>query len=218
MSLGPPPHRNRSADEILGEKLYFDSAGYLFRAISWLDHFHRNPRYTTLLYACIEGRMGIEYLLFEELVMSTGAKLSREDYERSLKDRNSFTKPIRQLNPDHEKAQEFTRAVAEIEPSAPSLIFWRPRDLEKAWGKLSKHLHWGGARTEAADDPQWLDQAYRDVKQVLVPIWEMMLSGSSSLFHPDSMKPAVREIWVDFKDGKIDAKSVKARLELIRYI
>jgi integrase len=39
--------------------------------------------------------MGIGYLLFEELVISMGAKLSREDYERCVKDRNSLAKLIR---------------------------------------------------------------------------------------------------------------------------
>ncbi len=213
-----PSNRNRTAEEITGENLYFDSVGYLYRAVSWLDHFERTPRFTSLLYACIEGRMGIEYLLFEELVISTGAKLSREDYGRCLKNRKSFAKLIRQLSPDHEKAQQFTHAILEIEPGAPTLVFWSPRELEKVWGKLSKYVHWTGARTETTEDPDWRKRVAQDVKEVLLPIWENMSSGQSGLLHPTNMKSHVREVWDDFKNDSIDINSVKVRLQLIRPI
>jgi len=191
----PPSHCGRSADEIIGEKVYYDSVGYLYRAVSWLDHFERTPRFTTLLYACIEARMGVEYLLFEELVISTGVKLSREDYERCLKNRNSFSKLIRQLSPDHRKAQEFTCAVTELEPAVPKLVYWDPRELEKAWGKLSKYVHWVGARTETTDDSNWLDRTGASVRDVLMPIWQKIISGQSGLLHPSEMKPQVYEAW-----------------------
>ena len=215
MSLAPS-HRDRDADQILGEKLYYDSVGYLYRAVSWLDHFERTPRFTTLLYACIEARMGIEYLLFEELVISTGARLSREDYEQCLKNRNSFSKLIRQLSPDHLKAQEFTRAVTEIETAAPTLVYWDPRELEKAWGKLSKCLHWVGARTETTDDKDWLDRAGTSVRDVVVPIWDRISSGQSGLLHPSDMNPQVHQLWEDFRSGRIELNSVKIRLEILR--
>jgi hypothetical protein len=163
--------------------------------------------------------MGIEYLLFEELVLSTGAKLSRKDYERCLKDRMKFSKMIRQLSPDHEKAQKFTSIVANIESgkrSVPNIIFWRPRELESAWGKLSKYLHWTGAHTETTKEPKWVDDAYSDAERVLMPIWEDMCSGHSGLLHPDNMTRATRVIWEDFRTGKIDSNSARIRLEIIR--
>jgi hypothetical protein len=75
----PPSHIGRNAADIIERQSYFDSVGYLYRAVSWLDLFERSNAWPTLLYACIEGRYGIEYLLFEELVVGTGANLSRED-------------------------------------------------------------------------------------------------------------------------------------------
>ena len=69
----PPSHTSRTPEQIVSEKIYFDSAGYLYRAMSWIDHFERNDHFVSLLYACIEARYGIEYLIFEEIIISTGA-------------------------------------------------------------------------------------------------------------------------------------------------
>lgn len=212
----PPSHQGRSADEILGDKIYYDSVGYLYRAVSWFDHFERTPRFTTLLYSCIEARMGVEYLLFEELVISTGAKLSREDYERCVKDSLSFSKLIRQLSPDHRKAQEFTRVVVQLQPVPPKLVYWDPRELEKAWGKLSKHVHWVGARTETTDDRNWLKNAGGSVRGVIMPMWEKITSGQSGLLHASEMTSTVYEVWENYRNERIDIESVKFQLEMLR--
>ena len=166
---GPPDHRDRDPEEITGEKLHFDSVGYIYRAMSWLDYFERTNLFTALLYACIDARMGIEHLLFEELVMSTDGQLSREDYERCLGNRMKFAKLIQQLDPDHERLQHFTRAVLELmrqRYNVPTLVFWKPRELEKTWGKLSKYLHWSGAKTETTDKSDWLDHAHEDIRDI----------------------------------------------------
>ena len=216
MNKHPPSHQNRKASEILGEKLHFDSVGYLFRAVSWLDYFDRTHQYTALLYACVEGRMGIEYLLFEELVISTGARLRRQDYERCVRERGKFTKMIRQLSPEHEKLQEFTRIVVEISPGAPRVVYWRLKDLEKARGKLSEYLHWKGSRIETAEDLSWLSMMHNNLKDLLIPIWEKMSSGRSGLLHPGDMTPNARAVWEEFKNGTIDAERANIRLQLTR--
>lgn len=214
--LSAPTYRNRVADHILGERLYYDSAGHLYRAASWLDHCERAPRFTTLCYACIEARLGIEYLLFEELIISTGASLSRDDYERCLKSRVGFAKIIAQLSPHHEKAQQFTRIVAEIEGASQVSVFWSPTELMKSWGKLSRYLHWSGSRLESTEDPEWLLSSFKEVKAIIVPIWTKMASGYGGLLHPSKMAPRVTSIWADFRDGKINEESAKIRLKIAR--
>lgn len=128
-----PSHINRNAEEIIRQNSYLDSAGYLYRAVSWLDYFERIDHFPALLYACIEGRFGIEYLLFEELVIGTGTNLSRQDYEKCLKEPTKLKKAIDRLIPDYEKLQQFTSIVVILEARVPKLIYWEPRELMKSW-------------------------------------------------------------------------------------
>ena len=148
-----PSHINRNAEEIIRQNSYLDSAGYLYRAVSWLDYFERIDHFPALLYACIEGRFGIEYLLFEELVIGTGTNLSRQDYEKCLKEPTKLKKAIDRLIPDYEKLQQFTSIVVILEARVPKLIYWEPRELMKSWGKLSEYLHWLGAKSETTRSP-----------------------------------------------------------------
>jgi hypothetical protein len=211
-----PSHINRNAEEIIRQNSYLDSAGYLYRAVSWLDYFERIDHFPALLYACIEGRFGIEYLLFEELVIGTGTNLSRQDYEKCLKEPTKLKKAIDRLIPDYEKLQQFTSIVVILEPRVPKLIYWEPRELMKSWGKLSEYLHWLGAKSETTEVASWRTLAYTEVKQTLSPIWEKISSGQSGFMHPNNMIPEIREVWLDFKNGKTDLEEAKTRMNSMK--
>lgn len=214
--MNAPSHINRSPEEIIRENSYLDSVGYLYRAVSWLDYFQRIDHFPALLYACIEGRFGIEYLLFEELVMGTGAKLSRHDYERCLKEGTKLKKAIDRLVPDYKKLQQFTSAITSIQPGLPTVVFWEPSELMKSWGILSKYLHWFGAKNETTEIASWRTAAYDAARQALDPIWKKMCSGQSGFMHPENVMPEVRQVWLDFKNEKIDLESAKIRLDLMK--
>jgi len=211
----PPSHVGRSAEEIISDKLFYDSAGYLYRAVSWVDHYKNNQHFPVLIYACAEARHGIEYLLFEELILSTGANLSESEYQRCVKQRNRFIKVIKQLSPDYEKLQEFTSAVAALTPGLPKLIYWDHSDLMKSWGIISNYLHWFGSRIYAAEDEAWVRKAFEEIRDTIESIWHKFSSGQSEILHTDEMKPQVREVWEDFKAGKIDLAGAKIRLEIL---
>lgn len=212
---GPNP-RGRAPEQIVSEESYLDSIGYFYRAASWLDYFRRIDHFPALLYSCIEARYGIEYLLFEELVISTGARLSREQYENALKSRRNLRKLIRQLAPDQEKMQQFTKIVISLQPQAPRLVYWNAKELERSWGTLSSHLHWFGSKNETTEVAVWRAGALREVEAVVDSTWHKAMSGHVGLLHPLDMQPNVREVWEDFRAGRINAESVRVRLELIR--
>ena len=214
--MSAPSHINRAPEEIIRENSYLDAVGYLYRAVSWLDYFQRIDHFLALLYACIEGRFGIEYLLFEELVMGTGAKLSRQEYEKCVKEGSKLKKTINRLVPDYKKLQQFTSTVAATLPGLPTLIYWEPAELMKSWGTLSEYLHWFGAKNETTEIASWRMAAYGEVRQVLDPIWEKMSSGQSGIMHPDHMNPEARQVWLDFRNGKIDLEGAKLRLDLMK--
>lgn len=89
-----PNHRGKSPEEIV-EIEFYNSASYLFRAMSWLDYHKRTRQFSSLLYACIEARQGFEYLLFELLIISTGANLLVEQYLNCVNEKNIFKKTIK---------------------------------------------------------------------------------------------------------------------------
>jgi hypothetical protein len=215
--MSTPPYINRNPEEIIRENSYLDSVGYIYRAMSWLDYYQRMDHFPVLLYACIEGRFGIEYLLFEELVMGTGAKLSRQEYEKCVKEGTKLKKAIDRLAPDY-KLQQYTCAVAATLPGLPKLIYWEPAELMKSWGTLSKYLHWFGAKNETTEVALWRGGAYDHVRQVLNPIWGKIISGQSGVMHPDHMNPEARQLWLDFKSGKIDLEGAKIRLDLMKHV
>lgn len=107
--------------------------------MSWLDYHKRTRQFSSLLYACIEARQG-EYLLFKLLVISTGANLSVEQYRKCVNEKNRFNKTIKQLTPDYELIQEFTKILSSVEPSLPKLIYFDNTQLMMTWGVLSQYL------------------------------------------------------------------------------
>jgi hypothetical protein len=218
-SFGIPSHVGKSPTDFLAiEEL--DAAGYFFKSMAWLDYFERSPSFSPLLYACVDGRQGIEYLLFQELVLSTGAKLSEEDYLRCVNEPTRFIKTIQQLSPDYALLKRFTKIVASLDAGVPQLIDWDLGALMRNWGNLSEYLHWVGVRGRTTEDSGWLDKAHKKVSTIVKPIWICIwiciTSGQSSLLHPDDMHPRAMEVWKRFKQGEIDEHGVKFQLQVLR--
>jgi hypothetical protein len=178
--------------------------------------FSKNRSFPRPVIRLHRRRFGIEYLLFEELVMGTGAKLSRQDYEKCLKEGTKLKKAIDRLVPDYNKLQQFTSAIISIQPGLPNVVFWEPTELMKSWGTLSKYVHWFGAKNETTEIASWRTAAYAEVRQVLDPIWGKICSGQSGFMHPDNVMPEVRQVWLDFKNGKIDLEGAKIRMHLMK--
>lgn len=214
--MPPPTHIGRTPEEIVSQNLRFNSVGYFYRAVSWLNYFQRTEHFPALLYACIEGRFGIEYLLFEELVIGTGANLSRDDYEKCLKERTKLLKAIEKLIPDYEKLQQFTSACVSLEPRLPKIIYWQPRQLMKSWGDLSEYLHWFGARAETTELASWRARTYKEVENTIMPIWEKIVLGRSAFLHPNNMTPEIREVWLSFKNGGTDLHGAKIQMDVLK--
>ncbi len=210
-----PNHIGKDPNYILGIDS-FDSANYIYRSMLWLDYHKRTRTYSSLLYACAEARQGIEYLLFEELVISTGANLSIEDYKKCLKERKSFVKIIKKLSPNYERLQEFTKILVELEPSIPNLIYWNHSLLMRAWGNISDYLHWVGARNLTTENHNWLDSSAIKVEEVVEPLWIKITSGLNGLMHDKDMHPIVQEIWNEFRTKQINAESAKFRLNIYK--
>ncbi len=214
----PPNHISRSPEEIVSTKLYYDSVGYIYRAMSWLDYFEQHRRFTALLYTCIEARYGIEYLMFEEIVISTGANLSKDEYEKLLKNSTKLLKALKRISPDYEKLQEFTNIIASLTPNFPRIVQWNPNKLMKSWGVISNYLHWCGSKDRTTEAEPWLIKAGQAVRAEIEPIWLNISSGQSAIMHPKDMHPRIRELWYQYKSNEVDLEGVKIRMQILKPI
>ena len=212
----PPSHTSRTPEQIVSEKIYFDSAGYLYRAMSWIDHFERNDHFVSLLYACIEARYGIEYLIFEEIIISTGADLSMEEYDKCLKSPTKLYNALKRISPDYERLQGFAKIIVSLEPSFPKTIQWQPKKLLKAWGAISNYLHWCGSKNNTTEVKKWRMDAGVKVRGIVEPIWVKISSGQSAIMHPKDMHPEIIELWELYKNDSINAESVKIRMQILK--
>ena len=212
----PPSHTARTPEQIISENIYFDSAGYLYRAMSWIDHFERNDQYAALLYACIEARYGIEYLIFEEIIISTGADLSMEEYEQCLKTPTKLYNALKRISPDYERLQGFAKIIVRLEPKFPKIIQLQPKKLLKAWGSISNYLHWCGSRNNTTEVKQWRLDAGNNIRGIVEPIWLKISSGQSAIMHPKDMHPEILELWEKYKNNDIDAEGIKIRMDILK--
>jgi hypothetical protein len=210
-----PSHKGRTAQEIISEHVYHDAQGFGYRAASWIDLAKREKAFAAFHYACIDGRLCIEHLIFEQLVISAGESLNVDAYERCLAGPPKLDKLLAQLVPDYDKLQEFTIIVGSINPGSPSVARWKIKELRKSWGRLSHFLHWSGA-PESTENASWQENAILEVEGIIGPLWQKIRSEHSGVIRPDTMPPAERLVWEDFCTGKINGESARVRLQIVR--
>jgi hypothetical protein len=214
MRLKPPQYRNRSPEEIISKQIYFDSAGYAFRALSWLDVARRFKNVCALQYAALEARQAIEQLLFEELVMSVGTKLDRRMYQECRGNSTQLAKIIRKLSPEYQTLAQFTVAVASVNRHSPPLVTWDHRLLMEHWGHLSGYLHWAGEPKETVNSQKWLQEGIQTVEAAAAYMFQQMGAGYTAIMMPENMQPEIRSLWDRFSRGEIDLNAVKRTADL----
>jgi len=213
-----PDYRNRTFEQIITENIFHDAEGFGYRAASWLDLAIRTNNFAAFHYACIDGRLAIEHLIFQQLVVTAGSSLSQSEYERCLSEPTKLHKRLKQIVPDYDKLLAFSEIVVSLSPGIPRISKWKINDLMKCWGELSSYLHWKGAFSETTENNEWQKQAIQNARQIIEPLWEKMSAGRSGCMVLKDMEPHVREIWEDFRLGKINSDSARIRLEIIRPI
>ena len=60
--LKGPEYRGRTPEQIISELIYFDSVGYTYRALSWIDVAKRERNVCALQYASHDARQALEQL------------------------------------------------------------------------------------------------------------------------------------------------------------
>jgi hypothetical protein len=211
-----PEYRGRSPEQIISksERVYFDSVGYTYRALSWLDLSKRERNLCAFQYAAQDARQAIEQLFFEEIVLSVGTELDRKEYEKCKGNGTRLHKIIRRLNLNYKKLAVFTQGLISMDPQSPPIVIWDHKVLIRHWGKISTYLHWAGEPAETLKSSDWVDQGIAVVEAAASYIWEQNRAGYTGIMMPHKMQPEVRESWKRFRDGEIDFDSVKRMADI----
>jgi len=211
-----PDFTNREPDNIITERLFFDSAGFVYRGLSCWDYAKRNGSAVALQYAALETRHAIEQLLFEELIMSVGGQLHQKEYKKCKGNSTNFARIIRRLSRNYLQLVSFTKAILSLIPDSPPLIEWDHAALLKHWGTLSSYLHWAGDPRETFNSSAWFVKGLEEIEHVATYLWDKMANGDSGVMLPQNMQPEIRQAWEDFSSGKIALDTVieRARIAL----
>ena len=209
-----PNYSGRSPEEIVTKNVNFDTVGYVYRALSWLDISKKSGNVAALQYAAHDTRQAIEHLLFEAIVLSVGTVLDQQEYQRCKGNSTKLHKIVTRLNPDYEKLVQFTRAVLSTELEAPPIIAWDHKQLMKYWGIVSGYLHWGGEPKETVESKDWLEAGIAAVEDAAGYIWENKIRAYSGIMMPENMQPEIRSLWGRFKSDEMDLEAVKRAADI----
>lgn len=210
-----PNFRGRTAHVIITENVFNDSVGYVYRALSWLDLAKREKSSPAFQYGAHDARQGIEQLLFEELVLSTGANLERSEYQKSLGNSTKLHAIIKRLSPDREKLGIFVKAVMETGNPKFELMVWDHKLLMNYWGVVSNYLHWAGAIDETINKLSWVETGIVQTEEACLYIWKNKTKKETGIMLPSDMHPEIAALWLRFKAGSIGEKEVKIACELL---
>lgn len=204
-----PEYRGRLPEQIISDRVYFDSVGYAFRALSWLDIAKQTRNVCALQYAAHDTRQAIEQLFFEEIVLSVGAALDREEYERVRGNSTKLHKILKRLSPDYARLAQFTQVIVSADPQSPPLVTWDHKALMKHWRRISTYLHWAGEPAQTVERDGWIDQGIGAVERAALHIWDNNRAGLTGIIMPKKMKSEIRDCWERFRCGDIDIESVR---------
>lgn len=210
-----PDYKNRSANSIVSEKIHFESSGYIYRALSWLDLAKRKDSSVAFQYAAHDARQGIEQLLFEELVISVGTNLDRVEYEKCLGNSTKLHAIINRLAPEREKLATFNQALFSVSNVRIPLVVWDHKLLMKYWGKISNYLHWSGAIDETIQNASWVSEGIGAIEEACLYIWNNQTQKETGVMLPHDMHPEIRHLWERYQTGSIGVEEVKISAQLL---
>lgn len=204
-----PEYRGRSPEQIIFDRVYFDSVGYAFRALSWLEIVKQTRNVCSLQYAAHDARQAIEQLFFEEIVLSVGTALDRKEYDRCRGNSTKLHKILNRLNPDYARLALFTQVIMSADPQSPPLVTWDHKALMNHWSRISSYLHWAGEPAQTVECDGWIDQGIGAVERAATHIWDNNRAGLTGIMMPNKMQPEIKDCWERFRCGDIDIESIR---------
>lgn len=213
-----PSPLGRSADQIVATKLTDQldhSSWHFYQARSWLDLAKRLKSPSAIQYAALELRYGLEYVLFELLVLRNHF-LSNEEYERCIGSRAEMDKMLKHTGNQYPKLCRFTELVLRAGGSTIPFRYWNLGDVAKNWGIASEYLHFLGSHNRTLQDQTWRDAAIGRLSDVIETIWRGITETvGTPLLNSNKMEPEVRQAWELFQSGSLTEEDLSARIRVL---
>ncbi len=210
--MSPTTFRNRSPEEILNDSNFYESSGRVFKALSWLDIAVRTKTVSALEYAALEARLGIEQLVFEELIVGVGTTLDRKDYKKCKGDVVELTKVINRLIPKYEMLVDFSKAM--MSPDFP-ITKWDNKKLNSYHGRVSQYLHWSGGLDLTIHSEKWFQRGVDLVTEVANYMWNGLTTGNIAVMNLERLQPEILELWELFSTCEISLETAVLRAEIL---
>lgn len=207
-------YKGRDANQILSNKLLPRSSWHFFQSKSWLDYSTRNMNYSSIQYAAFELRYGIEYLLFELLVLTKG-DLTEMEYQKVLRKPDKMNKMLKANERPYEKLQTFSAIAISLDETLDinPLFDMKLSSIWKSWGVASEYLHFSGSYRDTFLSDNWKISSITKLEK---EVNKFLGVTNLALFRPETMNRNVRDIWQDYLEDIISEESVKFRLNLIK--
>jgi hypothetical protein len=205
----------RTPNEILNNPVVDISSWHFFQASSWIDYAKRSQTPSAIHYTAFELRYGIEYLLFELLVLAN-KNLTQTEYEKCLGDPKKMRKMLSTLGTNYHRLSEFSEMALSIDSSGIKLRFWDINELFRFWGTASNYLHFVGAHSLTYKDTNWLIKGIATLESVLTSIWNVANPTIGiGVLRPSLMEPEVYAAWLEYSAGTLSKENLRLRLKLI---
>ena len=105
--------QGKSPNEILANPPVDHSSWHFFQARAWLDYATRENAPSAILYAALELRYGLEYLLFQLLVLASDS-LSLREYKQAIGNPKQMKKMLKSPPRNYTKLAEFTEILVSV--------------------------------------------------------------------------------------------------------
>jgi hypothetical protein len=161
-------------------------------------------------------RYGIEYLVFELLVLASES-LSLQEYRQAIGNPKQMKRMLASPARNYAKLAEFTKVVVSVDSHAPPLRFCNLNELFRYWGMASEFLHFVGAHSISYFRPDWTPKAIAKLDSVLNPLWSTVTETIGlALIRPSQMEPEVHQSWIEFKAGTLTKDDLFRRLKIMQ--
>lgn len=207
-----PSFENREPTQIVTELNHFESSGRIYKALSWLDYAKRHANVSALEYAALETRLGIEQLLFEQLVVGVGSELEQNEYKKCKGNAKLLDQILKRLMPRYDKLIEFTIALA---PKELPISKWDNSRLIEYSGRVSKYLHWSGGLDTTVQSDGWFSSGIETVSRAAQYVWDTLTMGNTGVMRIEGLQPEIRELWKLYADGQITLESATTRAAVL---
>ena len=153
--LQGPDYRNRRRDQIIRSDVFFDSVGYTYRSLSWIDIAKRDR-----CVCALQTRLTMLVMHLNNFhsrkCFQVGRQLDREN-TRSVNGYQKTDQHHSQTKPQYQKLASFTKRNFYRSRTTAHRYLGPQRNYE-AMGKVSNYLHWTGEPAETVESPEWLNE------------------------------------------------------------